>query len=352
MLYHVCLYGAVTGTSLAVRIFLAAMGLGWVGVDLFFVLSGFLITGILCESRRRDRYFSVFYARRTLRIFPLYYASLVFVLICSLLLRPVPSIAVGWYFWLYALNWKVGIWGWQAVSPYLSHFWSLAVEEQFYLIWPLLVRYVSSKRLAGLCGLVIVAAPFFRMASHAGHYPVGAYTFTICRADALCWGALLSLRSQGPGGLAMLRKPARFGLMLSLVSLALVVLRHHSTDYGSRLMDGPGLSVVGVLFASSVVLALTARTDSWISRVLSRGPLVFLGTYSYGLYVVHQPVVFGLATVGVRFDRIVQFLGNAWLAIAVQYVIVFGITITLALGSWHVLEKHFLKLKNRPLLHH
>src|SRR3954466_6828035 len=142
-------------------------GHGWVGVNLFFVLSGFLITGILLDAKSSPRYFRNFYARRTLRIFPLYYGVL-FVCFAILPLFPGSNSAdflalrsrQGWL-WTYCTNIKIVLDGdWKFATPLLDlgHFWSLAVEEHFYLVWPLLVFLLPTRALVKACiGVIVVA---------------------------------------------------------------------------------------------------------------------------------------------------------------------------------------------------
>jgi peptidoglycan/LPS O-acetylase OafA/YrhL len=143
-----------------------AVGIGWSGVDLFFVLSGFLISGILIDSRESPRYFTSFYARRVLRIFPLYFGYLLgfFCLIKPFAaIFPFPEVAKWsllpateqlWY-WSYLSNWRSGL---GHDISFLTHFWSLAIEEQFYMVWPLVVFFASRKALLRICiGIVVLA---------------------------------------------------------------------------------------------------------------------------------------------------------------------------------------------------
>src|ERR1035437_5812327 len=137
--------------NIAIRFMKLMLSYGWVGVDLFFALSGFLITGILLDTRKANNYFSAFYARRVLRIFPLYYSVLIVILGAAAVWshRPhvLPLVADQKLSFLYLTNWLVlwkGEWG----PNIVGHFWSLAVEEQFYLIWPLCVWLLISQRLA------------------------------------------------------------------------------------------------------------------------------------------------------------------------------------------------------------
>src|SRR5687768_12816390 len=139
--------------------------LGWAGVDLFFVLSGFLITGILYDSRSSGRYYVNFFGRRALRILPLYYGVLVLAfLVLPVFLEPQSAESLtrnqAWY-WLYLINVKVALDGWDAAA-YLGHFWSLAIEEQFYLIWPLAVRALSRRKLLLVCAVCFIGALGFR----------------------------------------------------------------------------------------------------------------------------------------------------------------------------------------------
>ena len=170
VLYHATLLAPGTGAT--GRTLLAAARLGWAGVDLFFVLSGFLITRLLVESRGADNYFRVFYARRLLRIFPLYYVSL---LVLVLLFR-VPGGESLWY-WLYASNVKATLSGWPSAP--LSHFWSLAVEEQYYLVWPLAVSLLSRRALVSLCAGLVVLVPAARAGAWVLGVPeIGLYVLT------------------------------------------------------------------------------------------------------------------------------------------------------------------------------
>jgi peptidoglycan/LPS O-acetylase OafA/YrhL len=160
--------------------------IGWTGVDLFFVLSGFLITGILLDSRSASNYFSSFYARRVLRIFPLYYLALSLVLLGgSLRLLPSGDHAgtPAWYF-IYAQNWKF------VDVPFLGHFWSLAVEEQFYFLWPLIVYLFPERRVLqiAIAGSVI-AIPLRSVLLSSGINPNYIYWNTFTRMDALLMGA-------------------------------------------------------------------------------------------------------------------------------------------------------------------
>src|ERR1700690_217140 len=186
--------GLIPPCNLGVRCMKLMLSYGWAGVDLFFALSGFLITGILLDTRHANNYFSAFYARRVLRIFPLYYSVLIAILAVAAVLNPrphsVPLPADQKLYFLYLTNWLVlwkGRWG----PNILGHFWSLAVEEQFYLIWPLGVWLLISPRLArvavGASVIALLARIFWVLHSGPSQAIVLA---TVTRMDALLCGAL------------------------------------------------------------------------------------------------------------------------------------------------------------------
>ena len=174
---------------------------GWMGVDLFFVLSGFLITGILLDAKGSAGFFRNFYARRCLRIWPLYYAVVLFMFVGVPLLRPGLTSMIfersspWWAYPLYLQNFLIPHSS-GAIGP-LGVTWSLAIEEQFYLIWPLVVRYLSTARLRVLCLAVIAVSPFVRLLLSTEH--VDLYTDIFSRLDGLMWGAFVA---------ALVREPA------------------------------------------------------------------------------------------------------------------------------------------------
>src|SRR5688572_22907162 len=188
MLHHFTYYRPETGVD---RVLAGVPLFGWVGVDLFFVLSGFLITGILLDTRGSDRYFTSFYARRTLRIFPLYYL-IVFLSLIVLPLFPRWSALLGggddlpqWPYWTYLVNFAIAERN-DFQHGVLDVAWSLAIEEQFYLIWAVVVWLLSPRLLGALCALIVVAVPLARMvALQNAAQPVDVYVLPHYRADAL-----------------------------------------------------------------------------------------------------------------------------------------------------------------------
>src|SRR5215470_2833769 len=198
---------------------------GVLGVDLFFVLSGFLITGLLLDSKGDPHYFRNFYARRTLRIFPLYYfvLALLFVVIPALATIP-PALEEARqhqaWLWTYTANFFLAAKSSWALT-YVSHFWSLAIEEHFYLLWPLVVFSFRRETLERICLWVIGAALALRIAlSLAGVSELSISVLTPCRVDALCIGGLLAAigrREGGPGSLVRRSGPAALALAIALV---------------------------------------------------------------------------------------------------------------------------------------
>jgi len=195
MLVHFAI--VIPDDNIAIRSMKVMFSFGWVGVDLFFALSGFLITGILLDTRKVNNYFSAFYARRVLRIFPLYYSVLIVILAASAALRhrphDLPLVADQKLYFLYLTNWLV-LWKGQWGPNILGHFWSLAVEEQFYLIWPLCVWLLNSKRLAKVTVGASVIALLVRIfwVAHTGISPAIAIA-TVTRMDTLLCGALAAI---------------------------------------------------------------------------------------------------------------------------------------------------------------
>jgi peptidoglycan/LPS O-acetylase OafA/YrhL len=197
-------YPAGPWPSLAGRVWFAVCGYGWIGVDLFFVLSGFLITGILLDSRGKPGYFRSFYGRRTLRIFPLYFAALAvaFYVLPNLPGCPPPTgdDPTIWH-WTYTSNVACAAYGRFLRPPTwveMNHFWSLAVEEQFYLVWPLVVALCPPRRLPGLCVAVTAGAFLARLAALATGNFFAVTLLTPCRADALAAGACSYLLKDAP----------------------------------------------------------------------------------------------------------------------------------------------------------
>ena len=152
--------------------------MGWAGVDLFFVLSGYLITTILLKAKTSAFYYTHFYIRRFLRIFPLYYVFLTGFLLVTLW-QGAPVLEQVWY-WSYLANFRIGL-GHRIDG--LSHFWSLAIEEQFYLVWPLVIRHLRLRNIAVLCGLLCVVSFGLRYEISRTQPPGSEflYTFTPCR---------------------------------------------------------------------------------------------------------------------------------------------------------------------------
>ncbi|HEX4406504.1 MAG TPA: acyltransferase [Polyangia bacterium] len=332
----------------AAKALVLAFGMGWVGVQLFFVLSGFLITGILLDTRGAENFLSAFFARRVLRIFPLYYATL-FVTFALVPLLGVTGPALAHdrghqiWLWTYLENWVAPF---AAGSRVFPHFWSLAVEEQFYLIWPFVLRGRGARSCLVLCLALAAASLAARIALLAvGGSSDEIYTFTVTRMDALALGG---------AGAAALRIPnlsthltARRGrLWWTAAALGLggmLLTRGYSRESvsGATL----GYTILSVTFALGVVAAAAADVTRAPASWLRASPLRALGRYSYGMYVFHKPLH---DLVG---KRLLARLGTAASrspALACIYVTC-GLAVTFAAAyvSYRVFESRFLRLKTR-----
>ena len=322
---------------------------GWCGVDLFFVLSGFLITGILYDTKGRPRYFRTFYLRRALRIFPLYYVMLAFLFVLLPVLLPPgsPWRSFDWrqhWYWTYLANADVTVHGWPMA---IGHFWSLALEEQFYLVWPLAVLVLNRRRLLKLCAGVVLLAPLVRLILRDTLGPVSAYVLMPSRADALALGAAVALMARAPHGLRSIVPASRVVALISAVALTVLFLAKGGLDYADLLVNIGGFTLLGALFASTLVLLLAAPEWARVRGVLSgRGPAL-LGRYSYAIYIFHLPICVLLH------DRVrdagllaaPRIFGSA-IAFQLVYTSVgLGVSVLLAAISWRVLEERMLRLK-------
>ena len=251
---------------------------GWLGVNLFFILSGFLITGILLDTRTRPNYWKNFYVRRILRILPLY-------LITLLILRFTPVLGISWTYVLVCLLYLANF----APAMHLESYgplWSLAVEEQFYLVWPFLVRRLRPRTLAIICLASIFVSPILRYLSVSGILPLGdiaAATWLL--TDNIAFGALFAilLRSRA-ATIARIRTATLVCALLGGAFLFAGLDRHllsRSAPFAAAFQPEPFL----LLFSALLLLSLQYGDHPAVFRLT--GPLRFYGYISYGLYLLH-----------------------------------------------------------------
>jgi peptidoglycan/LPS O-acetylase OafA/YrhL len=328
MVFHFVDANRLQGTGPVSRALVGFAGYGGVGVDLFFVLSGFLITGILLNSR--DEIGS---GQRVSNYFATYYA----VLIGLFVIGPhVPQLASesfsaarahqGWY-WFYLANWPLAN-GHPDWIPWPTlHLWSLAVEEQFYLIWPAVVLVTrTDRRLAVVCVLGFLAAICYRIGATGD----AAYFATTSRMDALLLGALATLAIRH--GRLSIERANWLAIGGSLVLL--IILTTARFSLAKQLLRYSTHAVIGSGLISGAALAIPGGK---LARFWEQPFLRWLGKYSYGLYVMHEFVLS-------RVNRILPF--RAALAHSIlSFAFYFAMTAFLATLSWVLLERPFLKLK-------
>jgi peptidoglycan/LPS O-acetylase OafA/YrhL len=324
------------------NIVLKASGFGWCGVDLFFVLSGFLITGILYDSRNSEFYFRNFYVRRILRIFPLYYAALLLVVLLAALWPQAGVWGTHSSLWIafYLTNILLVAEG-AAAAGIVSHFWSLAIEEHFYLVWPFVVRWGTRRQLMTAAAALAAGAFALRVALVLSGADVEApYVLTPARIDALAIGALCALAVRGPAGPAGVARTALVTMLVSGASLLLVILGPTTVSYRDPVMQTAGYTLIAVASGAAIITGITWQP---LKSVLDNAILRWFGRYSYGLYVWHAIVgVFFLYT---PLKSAVGATGPTGSILLLFFSLV--TTILLSVASYHLWEKPFLKLKTR-----
>ena len=323
------------------RIF-APLEIGWSGVDLFFVLSGFLITSILLRTKGSPNYFRAFYARRLLRIFPLYYAAVFFFFFVELPWQQhagrwleVSPAEQAWY-WSYLANWRnISV----TINP-LSHLWSLSIEEQFYALWPLTIFLCSNRRLKHLCvtiiGLSFAGSVAIELVTRRSDI---AFLATFSRLDTLALGALLAV---------VLWERAQVETLATILDRALpgaAALAAVCAFYQQRVGIRSVLLLSLALVFSWLVLHCVARTgtDSLPARAMCSPALRSMGRYSYGMYVLHP--------LALRYSMpwIVLVVKRLPATVAIMAAMAMSVAITYGLArlSWFVLEERFLRWKDR-----
>jgi peptidoglycan/LPS O-acetylase OafA/YrhL len=322
---------------------------GAFGVDLFFVLSGFLITGILFDSLQDDGYFRKFYARRALRIFPLYYG----VLLVWFLLTPAWHLVwgdMGWLLVFYLQNFRAA--QIMVFTPGhdigLFHFWSLAVEEQFYLVWPAVVFFVRGRRrlllftLAGSAAALLLRIVFLA----TGGSPFFVHAGVLFRADSLLLGGALALLYRSTAWERVLKiAPIGFLAAACLIVLSILYLtpRLQPNPLATALwQEGLRYSLLALGFAC--LIAWSLRPASIVQFVFQRNWLRFLGKYSYGLYVLH---IFVLAAVQpILREWLFHVAHSKMIAAAGSAILGLLLAVLAAYLSYHLYERPFLRLKH------
>lgn len=300
--------------------------IGQTGVDLFFVLSGFLITRILFTSKGKSNFFVNFYARRVLRIFPLYYSFLLVYFIIIPLIRHQSLDISQWWFWTYLQNIAFTF---EIPTNGPNHFWSLAVEEHFYLFWPLIVFRFNLQQLYKVIGCLLVICLVSRAVLM--YFEWGTFYFTLCRIDGLVMGAYLALLEQAN---RLKQNQGGFILALFLLGTTLAVLY---LFWGGKALEWVQLlksSFMALFYTCAIGLIIILPTKHWVNKILQFPFLTFTGKISYGLYVL-QGIGFYLARSFGFYEY--SFLLTLLGMLSINYVV--------AYGSYRYFETPFLKLK-------
>jgi len=328
---------------------------GWIGVDVFFALSGFLITGILLDAKGAPRYFVNFYARRTLRIFPLYYFFLV---LFFLVLRPFLAEiyqpgqayadlhrAQAW-FWSYLQNWYFARLPQGSPVP-VTQLWSLAIEEQFYLAWPLVVFLCPARRVALLSLALCAASPLLRLALIArGWDQMAIYVSTLTHVDPLLWGALVASYARCRAPLPSARQVLGALAVLAFAGAALVDVLDGGLRRNGLALQTLGFSIIGASAALLIAATLLLPPDARLNRFLGHRVLTTFGKYSYSLYVFHPPVLYAVAWLFRARLQLLPDEGSVFSAGYLCFVLVSLLACMLiSLATWHLFEARLLALK-------
>jgi len=314
--------------------------IGWVGVDLFFVLSGFLITGILLDTKGNENYLMSFFAKRALRIFPLYYLALLIIFIILAIpginhFNPVFDITHlqnSFYYFTFTQNLFFSFNGW-GVTDLLNHFWSLAIEEQFYLFWPFIIFYLKTSKVLVVCTLLIIIALITRNNNVDSDF---SYVFTLARVDALSIGSMLAIVIRKHNQL--LNRMALPTFLITAISLLLISYYSPNIGFRNTYFVRFGYTLFALLFASIIAFVYDKkRVGTVTNEILSLGMLRFFGTYSYGIYIYHWLLYKG---VYIYFENKYVF--------SKAYILVFlCIVIIISVISFHTFEKYFLRYKSK-----
>jgi peptidoglycan/LPS O-acetylase OafA/YrhL len=318
--------------------------IGWVGVDLFFVLSGFLITGILLRTRGGHHYYRNFIIRRTLRIFPLYYLCL------GLFTIAIHQNALAWealkawggpgWFFVYLGNLRLA---WVNQYPPVFSFvplWSLQVEEQFYLLFPLIVATLSTESLRRFLIWCIVTAPALRIYLILAHHTAAAYVLMPSRMDSLALGGLVAIGATLPVRLRF-DWIASVGIGLTALMFFVVIRTTPSGTEGHPFVASIGYSLVD-LTSAAVLSYLLVSPKGKIAAALRWRPLTYTGQIAYGLYLLHGPASWAArGLIGRIFS--IEIPGHSWLSVPVT----FGASFVAAGLTWKYFERPMLGLKDR-----
>jgi peptidoglycan/LPS O-acetylase OafA/YrhL len=330
---------------------LRSLRLTWSGVDLFFVLSGFLIGGILLDARRSPRYFRTFYLRRAFRILPVYYLFLAFYFSRHLPIHFLPRVladasplSIPFFsfltfthnFWMAALGW-FGAW---AIAPT----WSLAIEEQFYLTIPFLIRWLQTKSLYIALGCVLIGAPILRaiLPRLINHGNFANYVLMPCRADALSMGILTALLYRNSQFRDWIAQKLWLLHGITLVALAgLLCLNFSAWDQYKGPMATGGLSCLAFFYAC-ILLSVVCGFNPVLEKALRFKPLMLLGTVAYCTYLVHAPLM-------QAFRAVLRTGFNLSPGITWPIGGIFGIVAAIGIASmsWAILEKPLLAWARR-----
>jgi peptidoglycan/LPS O-acetylase OafA/YrhL len=312
------------------------------GVDLFFVLSGFLITGILLNARGTPHFLKNFYVRRVLRILPLYYLVVLGCIAAGWFVTHSKyqyGLAHCWWYLFYLQN--IGMTFWPDAVGEPGHFWTLGVEEHFYLMWPLLIVLCDERHLPrALLGLIAGSIACRLLLLSLGYDVV---RFSPCRMDALSAGALLAVVVRRPELAETAHQACRWTLMV--LGPILLVLYPLTSGKALFAMQVVKFTLVAVGYTALLGATVGPGRWQWLERLFCLPTLRWCGKYSYAMYVFH-PFLYGPIMTLMR-SRMVLAQTNPAAFMAIEFLVLVAAVCFVSWASWHLFEKHFLKLKSR-----